>query len=103
MYYICRNKDPLFTLATPLRPHELETFSTKCLSPSKPQSKMDPSPGIVKAESLENIKCCCNENDEIGSFDDVMEKRTSSSPKRPGWFGKGYAKYKRPAKKRRVR
>lgn len=90
-----RSKDSLFTLATSLRTHEFDTFSTKCLT--------DRSPNIVKNEPQEQEDHNCNNSEENNSYSCKTENSSCSSPKRPGWFGKGYAKVKKSSKKRRLR
>lgn len=42
-------------------------------------------------------------NEENNKCHDEMEKDVLLSAKRPGWFGKGYAKNKKARKRRRVR
>lgn len=90
-----RSKDPLFTLATRLRPHELDTFSTKYLNASESRCLMDKS-----------CKTECKDSDDHTSG--INEERydynlSSQSSERPGWFGKGYSKNRKSRKRRRVR
>ena len=99
----CRSKDSLFTLATTLRPHELDTFSTKYLTMSGPQCPVAQPPDNVKNEYLVVEDSNCNNSEESNSCSCKTENGARSSPKRPGWFGKGYAKAKKPSKKRRLR
>ena len=102
-FMFCRSKDSLFTLATTLRPHELDTFSTKCLTMSGPQCPVAQSSDNVKNEYLVVEDSNCNNNEKNHSYSCQTENGARSSPKRPGWFGKGYAKAKKPSKKRRLR
>lgn len=95
-----RCKDPLFTLATPLRPHEWDTFSTKCIDMSvSPHATDQP----FKTEFEDNEHHNNGNNEENNKCHGEMEKDVLLSAKRPGWFGKGYAKNKKARKRRRVR
>lgn len=96
-----RCKDSLFTLSTPLRPHELDTFSTKCLTVTVQQC--NESLEYVKTDSVVTEEHECNSCEDNNSFRCKTEKGVLSNPKHPGWFGKGLAKVKRPRKKRRLR
>lgn len=98
----CRSQDPLFHIATPLRPHELNTYSTKSLTPysavqnvtsqdsssSFESHSTDDYNGEVKTEQIQSQL----------SVDDTEDR-----PSCPGWYGKGYGKPKRPTKKRKMR
>ena len=101
---ICRCKDSLFTLATPLRPHELDSFSTKGLNMflSNCTSDQLESPVCIKTEPSEIKGHNCRSNAE-NENNGKMEKDVLSGPQLPGWFGKGYAKSKKTRKRRRVR
>lgn len=101
--FCCRCKDSLFTLATTLRPHELDTFSTKYLTVSVSQCTANQAPDYTKTEPLATEEHNCNDSEENNTYDCKTEKSVISAPKRPGWFGKGYAKVKKPSKKRRIR
>ncbi|XP_067044019.1 NAD-dependent protein deacetylase sirtuin-7-like [Acropora muricata] len=91
-----RCKDPLFTLATPLRPQELDSFSTKYLNTSETQDVVD-KPCNNECDDVKDRKCGINEERIDCSV-------SLQSLERPGWFGKGYSKNKKSLrKKRRVR
>ena len=94
VYFRC--KDPLFTLATPLRTHELDTFSTKGLDMCVFSADQSCKTELEETKEL-------NSNEENNENNGKLEKDVPPSPKRPGWFGKGYAKNKRPRKRRRMR
>ena len=63
---------------------------------SGPQYPVVQSPDNVKNEYL--VVEDSNNSEESNSY-----SCKTSSPKRPGWFGKGYGKAKKPSKKRRLR
>ena len=67
------------------------------------QCPVDQSPDDVKKECLVVEDSKCNNSEESNSFSCKTENSARSSPKRPGWFGRGYAKAKKPSKKRRLR
>lgn len=97
----CRCKDSLFTLSTPLRTHELDTFSTKCLTVTVQQCNQ--SLEYVKTDTVVTEGLECNNCEDNNSSCCKTEKGVLSNPKHPGWFGKGFAKVKKPRKKRRLR
>lgn len=70
---------------------------------SVPQCPVDQSPDNVTKEYLVVEDSNCKDSEESNSYSCKMENSARSSPKRPGWFGKGYAKTKKPSKKRRLR
>ncbi|XP_031555893.1 NAD-dependent protein deacetylase sirtuin-7-like [Actinia tenebrosa] len=94
-----RSCDPLFTLATPLQPQELNTHSTKSLTPLMDPLNMDPLHTPLSKESQNaneegNLKIeSNNSNDHEG------DAKTSC----PGWYGKGFGKVKKSAKRRKTR
>ena len=96
-----RSKDPLFELATPLTDEEMDTFSTKLLlKPGQP-----PVNGHLSGHqnNMEQASPKGTSPDSESKEDSDDNDQNVSSPKRPGWFGKGFAKSRRPAKKRKVR
>ena len=81
----------------------MDTFSTKALNMSVPLRTAEQPCKTECSESLETKDNICSSNEENNEYNSKMEKDVLSSPKRPGWFGKGYAKNKKARKRRRVR
>ena len=61
-----------------------------------PQCLADPNNVNNEAQELDHLNS--NNREENNSYNCKTENSS-----RPGWFGKGYAKVKRPSKKRRLR
>ena len=68
---------------------------------SGPQYPVAQSPDNVKNEYV--VLEDSNNSEESNSYSCKTDNGARSSPKRPGWFGKGYGKAKKPSKKRRLR
>jgi len=67
------------------------------------QCPVDQPPDDVKKEYLVVEDSNCKNSEESNSYSCKTENSAPSSQKRPGWFGKGYAKAKKPNKRRRLR
>ena len=125
-YLVCcvsiRNNDPIFKMATPVRPDEESSFTTKSLS-LKPA---DIKPEQENAGSDMNVMEAARQEDEESEEDEKEEKVTGDcqpigeegfcemtqpsgdgreESSMPGWFGKGCRKktVKRVGKRRRSR
>ena len=103
MFVICRNNDPLFSLCTPLRSHELNPYSTKLLTLKS----------TVQRERLKIIKEEQEEREPVNHWDSQLKLRETVADNLiedtkncelvrstcPGWFGKGLRKNRRKKKK----
>ena len=89
----CRENDPLFRLCTPLREHELNTKTTKNLEPSDRKDESEQTNGEIGPCLLPDVK---HEVQDAVEWDN--EEHLGA-----GWYGKGYAKLKKPRKRRKLK
>jgi len=102
MVLFCRSEDPLFKLATPLRPHELNSYSTKSLTPYSPV------PNAISQDSSSSFESHSSDDHNSEVKTEIVQSQFSQDGEDdkstcPGWYGKGYGKAKRPTKKRKIR
>lgn len=87
-----RKHDPLFCLGTPLREHELCTKTTKNFEVLK-RGENEHLNGETKPCSVQDVK----------HLEDDTVEWDSREHLGAGWYGKGYAKLKKPRKRRKLK
>ncbi len=97
---LCRSKDPIFNLATQLKPAERKTFTTKilklpdmCNNNAGEKSNNDSKSGYKNLSTSQGVATVKQNRDNKNDISDEM------CTLKPGWFGKGCRK--RVVKRRR--